>query len=259
MTRNNWTREQTILALDLYVRQPFGKMNQHNEEVIKLANIIGRTPSAVVRKIGNIAHFDPAMSARGVNGLEHCSKLDGEVYEKFANNLEELAYKVSEIYKDTYRQKPPISAVDLSDLPSGVTRDTIVKQRVGQAYFRDAVLNVYGHRCCITGVNLENMLLASHIKPWAVSNPTTERTNPANGLCLNPFHDRAFDQGLITLSFDFKVIIGKALSEAYMYDDTKEWIKKYEGVSIRVPQIYIPKKEFIEYHQDVVFKNANGV
>lgn len=54
-----WSREETILALDLYLKINFSKIGKDNVEIIRLANLIGRTPSSVAMKICNIASFDP--------------------------------------------------------------------------------------------------------------------------------------------------------------------------------------------------------
>ena len=45
-----WTHEEMILVLNLYLKLPFGKMDRRNPDVIHLANIIGRTPNAVVTR-----------------------------------------------------------------------------------------------------------------------------------------------------------------------------------------------------------------
>ena len=54
-----WSREETILAFDLYCRTPFGKISQGNPEIIKLAHLLGRTPGSVGLKMHNLAHYDP--------------------------------------------------------------------------------------------------------------------------------------------------------------------------------------------------------
>lgn len=44
---NNWTREQTIVALSVYCKIPFNKASNNNPEIVKAAKLIGRTPVAV--------------------------------------------------------------------------------------------------------------------------------------------------------------------------------------------------------------------
>ena len=69
VARRNWTREETILAMDLYTRVPFSKIGKNNQEIINLASIINRTPDAVAYKMSNLAHYDPELQARNVSGL----------------------------------------------------------------------------------------------------------------------------------------------------------------------------------------------
>jgi len=55
MARDNWTREQLILAFNLYCKLPFGRLHHRNPQIIELAGMIGRTPSAVAWKLSNFA------------------------------------------------------------------------------------------------------------------------------------------------------------------------------------------------------------
>ncbi len=88
--------------------------------------------------------------------------------------------------------------------PRGPTEmQAAVKVRRGQQFFRQTVLNSYDVRCCISGINVPRLLMASHIKPWGKF--PAERLNPRNGLCLSTLHDAAFDGGLITLDKNLKV------------------------------------------------------
>lgn len=129
-----------------------------------------------------------------------------------------------------------------------------MKTRVGQHFFRMAVLNSYGNRCCVTGLNKSELLVASHIKPWKVSDEKTERTNPMNGLCLNSLHDRAFDRGLITLDDHYRIVISKNIRDAEMDSTTKEWFLSYDRKQINLPSKFLPTKKFIEYHNDMIFQ-----
>ena len=130
--------------------------------------------------------------------------MDKEIFNEFSCNLEDLAHNVAYILKNDYANDHYLPNV-LGEMPDGLYKDTIVKQRIGQVYFRNAVLKIYGNKCCVTGIDATELLIASHIKPWKDSDEHTERTNPCNGLCLNAFHDKAFDKGLITFDSDFKM------------------------------------------------------
>lgn len=251
-----WTREETILAFDLYCNMPFGQVSKKNPRIIELASLIGRTPDSVVFKICNLAHHDPKMIERNVKGLSNTSKLDRAIVEEFFENWEELSYQAKMILAERQQKLVqdivPIS--DLLEIPEGSYRETAIKQRIGQYFFRNSVLMAYDNRCCVTGLNCSDLLIASHIKPWSVSDARTERTNPSNGLCLNALHDKAFDRGLITLDQHYRIVISTQLKNANMDDDTKDWFEKYNGKEIILPDKFLPGKEFIEYHNDIIFQ-----
>lgn len=250
-----WSREETILAFELYCRTSFGKIGSSNPEIIKLSKLIGRSPSAVSLKMSNLAHFDPVLQARDIKGMSHGSKLDEDIFNEFYQDLENLVYTAQNIIDQNYHASLLEDDLlnDFNTLPPGRDREQMVKARIGQYAFRLAVLNSYNNKCCITGLSVPNMLIASHIKPWKVSDEKTERTNPCNGVCLNAFHDRAFDKGLITIDKDFKIIVSSSLKKASMDDNTKKWLFSYSGEKIILPEKFIPSKEFLEYHNDVIF------
>lgn len=258
MNRNGvkWNREETILAFELYCRTPFSKISQGNKDICELAKLLGRTPGAVGLKMHNLAHFDPELKRRNVSAMAHGSKLDSEIFQEFANDWEGLSYQ-AQIIKAKMMGLPTEDILEMDDvpqMPAGLTHEQMVKARVGQYFFRLSVLNAYNNQCCITGLQLPKLLVASHIKPWAISNEKTERTNPRNGLALNPFHDKAFDRGFITIDKYYRVVISSQLKKVPMDDETQKWFMSYENHQIVLPDRFYPGKEFIEYHNDVVFQ-----
>lgn len=252
-----WSREETILAYDLYCRIPFAKIHKSNKDIIALAELIGRTPSSVGLKMANLAHFDPELRSRNVSGMSNASKLDKEIFEEFASDWEELSYQ-AQLIKADYSGK---TISDLNDefviniemLPEGTDALTETKRRVGQYFFRTSVLAAYGNKCCVTGLKAPELLIASHIKPWKVSDAKTERTNPKNGLCLNALHDKAFDRGLITVDDKYRIVVSNRLKEIPMDEETQNWILYYDGQEISRPEKFVPDKDFLHYHNDVVF------
>lgn len=250
MVKRNWTREETILAFELYCKIPFGKIHNTNEEIVELAKLIGRTPAAVAMKMCNLASYDPDLIKRGVRGLANTSKLERTVWDEFQNDWELLALESESILKKL-KQLDILNEI----IPKGEEYDTVTRQRVGQSFFRMAVLNAYEKSCCVTGISIPQLLIASHIKPWKCSNIRTERANPSNGLCLNALHDKAFDQGLITINQEYKVIVSEILKRRANDELTKAWIISYEGKKIKLPHKFLPEKQFIEYHNDVIFQH----
>ena len=149
-----WNREETILAYELYCRTPFSRISQNNPEIRKLAELMGRTPGSVGLKMHNLAHYDPELQKRNIVAMAHGSKLDGEIFNEFCNDWEELSYQAQVIRAKMQNSQFEniIDMNDMDDIPPGKYREKLVKQRIGQYFFRMSVLNAYGNRCCITGM-----------------------------------------------------------------------------------------------------------
>lgn len=246
-----WTKDEEILAFALYCKTPFGKMHSRNDEIVHLANALGRTPASVSMKLCNFARFDEQLRARGVAGLSNGSHLDEEVWNEFSENLESLEEKSKQVLM---RFRVSEENEQSSDLPVGTTIRVEANARINQSFFRQTVLSNYAGACCITRLAVPALLTASHIKPWKDSNPQTERTNPRNGLCLNALHDRAFDRGLITVTTDYRVVVSKQIKEFYSMEIVQEFFGKYDGKKIELPEKFLPARRFIEFHNTNIFE-----
>jgi len=93
---------------------------------------------------------------------------------------------------------------------SATERDATVRQRIGQDLFRDGLLTLWRGRCAISGLNVPELLRASHAKPWA-SSTDAERLDVYNGLLLAAHLDAAFDCGLITVEADGAITLSPSL------------------------------------------------
>lgn len=128
------------------------------------------------------------------------------------------------------------------------------KRRKGQDYFRRMILTNYGGRCALTGIDIPQLLLASHIIPWAEKAHKQDRLNPCNGICLSALYDKAFDQGFITFSpDDYSVTLSSALQEHKTAEYYNKHFGSIAGQKIQVPKDYAPKRDFLAYHRDHVF------
>ncbi len=259
----NWTREEEIIVFDLYCKIPFQKSSKNHPEVMRIANIIGRTPSAVNMKIGNFGSFDEALKKQGIVGLTNASRLDKEIWDEFNDRWDELSLLSEQMiaqrtgkniqYIDATNQSQAQDVV--SDMPLGKERIATIKQRVNQNFFRKAVLASYNSTCCVTGLTIANLMIASHIKPWRDCTEA-ERTNPHNGLCLNAFHDKAFDIGLLTVTPDGTIHISKFIKKI-PNNILQEYFLRYDNESIRFPEKFMPDKIFLEYHNDMIFEKGS--
>lgn len=253
-TRNLWTREELILAFNLYLKLPFGKMHKHTPEIITLANLLGRTPSSIGMRLGNFASVDPILQARGIGGLKGGMNQVKPIWDEFFHNQEELVFLSEQILAQkentSIENKYKELLVDLAHL-KGETVIREVKTRVNQSVFRQMVLANYSTKCAITGIDIPQLLYASHIVPW--SQNEKERLNPENGICLSSLYDKAFDKGLIGISTNHEVILSNELKkrkDAQYYSTHFSIIEKQK---ILAPLGYLPRKEFLEYHLDTIF------
>ena len=102
--------------------------------------------------------------------------------------------------------------------------------------------------CPITMINEESLLIASHIKPWAVSD-SKERIDPNNGFILSPLYDKLFDRGYITFSDDKRVNISNWLSR-----QDKERIGIKQNQMFQFLPMNNARIQYLEYHRSTVFK-----
>ncbi|HQV61985.1 MAG: HNH endonuclease [Chitinophagaceae bacterium] len=246
-----WTKDELILAINLYCKLPFGKMHSRNEDIKKLAEIIGRTPSSIALKLGNFASFDRTLKERGIKGASNASKLDKLVWDEFYNNwdvaLIESEKLLAKVRHTTVEKLNGVSEKDLQK--EGIDRERMIKTRVNQSVFRTIVLATYNNTCCITSINNTNLLIASHIVPW--SKDQKNRLNPTNGLCLNALHDKAFDKGLITISAkDYTIRVSSKLKGEKNLQFIELNFIEYEGKKINLPDKFLPSKEQLKVHNE---------
>lgn len=252
MSKNNWTREETIVAFNVYCKVPFKSSSKSNPTIIKYADIIGRSPSALNMKIGNFGRLDPELKKQGIVGLAHGSKLEEDIWNEFNGNWEKLAYESEQlIAKFSNRSIEEVSEIEVEDIREGLDRETVVKQRVNQSFFRSTILSSYYFKCCITGLSIPDFLVASHIIPW--SSNKEQRLNPRNGLSLNSIHDKAFDRGFITITPQFSVRVSRVLGDFEKENAVQDFFMKYENRKINLPDKFLPSKEFLDYHYQNIF------
>ena len=131
---------------------------------------------------------------------------------------------------------------------------SITKRRKGQDYFRRMILANYGGRCALTGISVPQLLLASHIIPWADKSHKKDRLNPCNGICLSALYDKAFDKGLFTISpDDYTIQLSSALREYGTQEYFDKQFGSISGKQIAMPIEYKPNRDFLAYHRDHVF------
>ena len=164
----------------------------------------------------------------------------------YSNSLKRFRHFVSLNINRNYAEAVEVNKIK-SDLSIAKTeREAIIKARVGQGLYRRLLLEKYVDGCIITHVKIPEILIASHIKPWSVSD-NVERISESNGFILSATYDRLFDQGLISFQNDGKILISSMIS-----NDNATCLRLERGKTYDIK--YNPKmNEFLEYHRDLIF------
>jgi putative restriction endonuclease len=114
----NWTREEHVLAFNLYCQIPFGQIDEGNPRVIELAQLVGRTVGSASKKLANFARLDPALQARGIRGLTHGAHGEEDVWEELANDPESLAFESERLRAQRlHRPLEEVAEIETRDLP----------------------------------------------------------------------------------------------------------------------------------------------
>ena len=118
--------------------------------------------------------------------------------------------------------------------------------RLGQSGFRADLLQSYDDRCPLTGVDMPEVLRASHIKPWHKASHI-ERLDPDNGLLLSVHLDLLFDKGLISFENNGAIKLSPRLKSAVIgaYGLKQE---------LRLSKVHPGNLPYLEFHRLHVFK-----
>jgi len=252
--RKTWTRDELLVAFNLYCRTTFGRLHQRNPDIVALAQQLQRTPGSVAMKLCNLASLDPIHRERNISGLRNASASDKSIYKEFEGDWEALAAESEaaihrlglrlDVHNDNDEENPI-----RYEGPTESAR-TIRTRRV-QSLFRATVLASYDCTCAVSGINIPSLLQASHIIPWAKSE--RHRLDPRNGIALSALHDRAFDRGLITFDENFRVVVSGRLRIGNPSEIHRMALLKIEGKPIRMPTRFAPDPDALAYHRKRIF------
>lgn len=250
--------------LNVYEKIPFGHFDESQPVIKDIAKKLDRSPGSVAMKLCNLASLDPAIKARGRKGLTGASNLDREMWAQFQTHRNELAPQSEDAFRKLFRAKEADEIELVKGVGVKVRKQRIapegptetVKQvsiRRGQQFFRQMVLNAFDGQCCVTGVKVRDLLVASHILPWKPF--PKERLDPQNGLCLSRLHDGAFDRGLITFDGDYKLVLSKELRRHLPQKTLEHNFAGFAGREMILhPKMLPPRQDFLEYHRGKIFR-----
>lgn len=254
----HWSRDELLVAFYVYCQTPFGKLHSRNPDIVRVAAVLGRSPSSLAMKLVNFASLDPSITSTGRKGLGNASRADRAIWDEFNANWEGLAVESAIHLKDLIEKRGRTvsqhqkDADDFDDTNyEGATKTVQIQARIKQSFFRRTVLSSYKQRCCMTNISEPRLLVASHIVPW--KSDAKNRLNPRNGLCLSALHDKAFDRGLITITDEFQVQVSPSLYAFEGERFIKDTLLSLSGKSIKLPEKFAPDVAFLKKHRDEVF------
>jgi hypothetical protein len=245
-TAKRWTSEELLLACGLYYTIPFAQMHHRNPRIIRIAEKLDRTPSSVSMLLCNLASLDPELQKRGIKGLAHPSNAARAMWEEYHQNREQLTVE-SEMILRTIEGPVAELEPEFAELSATTESEAMVSVRRMQSYFRRMILGAYESRCCMTGLPVAELLVASHVLPWAKF--PQYRLDRGNGLCLASHFDRAFDRGLIAFDESYRMVVGHRLrAHADNAVVASEFLAR-EGQPLLINEDVRPNPAFIAQHR----------
>jgi predicted restriction endonuclease len=118
----------------------------------------------------------------------------------------------------------------------------MINARSGQGRFREQVRNLWGNKCAVLGITTNELLRASHIKPWEDCETKTDKLNPNNGIFLCAHLDALFDEFLISFDND-----GKLLISTRIVPETRK-ILQLDGMKLR-QELKRDSYQYLEHHR----------
>ena len=251
-TSNNWSEDEVTLALMLYLSQPFGKLRSTNPDVEHLAALLGRSPGAVSRKLGNLGFCDNTLRERGIKGLSNVSRVDVLIWEKYVGSergkkplgplladasmiAAERDIDIDFLFDEVPTQK---------ETPLTSERLVLRRERRSQQFFREVILAGYGGRCAISGLRVPELTEAAHIIPWSEREDC--RLLPSNGIALNTLLHRAYDADLLGIDEKCQVYVSKPLLKGAKNSRLQAFFESVDGATLQSSRHFTPSAVLLE-------------
>lgn len=162
---------------------------------------------------------------------------------------------------DGYSRRPAISQIEREiktvleknskDLATITSVERLIVARVGQIGFRKKLIHSVNAKCAFTGITEASLLIAGHIKPWAVSN-SEERLSPQNGLLFTPTYDCLFNNGYISFHENRSLMISPLLTKK-----TAGLLGIQKGMEVDIPLLgssNADRRCYMEYHRNHIYR-----
>lgn len=201
---------------------------------------LGLSDAAVGQRLGVelalVSSAEPGPWAVRFDGVEGYSRLHG------------ILLRVAAISRVVHQEGLSAFVAATQTPPNSTEAVREVVQRVGQDIFRRSLIEYWGGRCAATGLDVVELLRASHIKPWASCDSDAERLDVFNGLLLAPHLDALFDRGFVTFSDAGVLLRSSRLSEHQCA------LAGVSGSETCVSSLTDEHRKYLRWHRSEVFR-----
>lgn len=248
-----WAEDETLFLFRVFLSEPASSLSTGSPLISKMGDLLGRTPHSVHRKLEDIRSNEPSYIASGRKPT-NCASLVKDVWSSLYSDYDRTAACIDNAYLAVSKGSAIVSEMSVEpEVQPGQDIPVEATCRGGQQVFRRLVAGNFDRRCCITGLAAGELLVASHIKPWAESSPF-EKTDPCNGLYLNRLHDALFDRHLMTLDEDMRVVYADSVRDRADADTFESLFGRYEGLRIRDPVRSPISETYLGEHRAVAYR-----
>tara|TARA_B100001027_G_scaffold57249_2_gene38677 strand:+ start:5770 stop:7029 length:1260 start_codon:yes stop_codon:yes gene_type:complete len=110
----------------------------------------------------------------------------------------------------------------------------------------DNIKIIYDFKCCVTDISTKGLNHSSHISPH--SSDEENRLNPKNGLLLSMLIHKCFDEGIISIDDNYRILLSDSIKDKNLLD----YLKKYENNKINLPirKDFYPDRKLLKIHRE---------
>ncbi|MDD2484480.1 MAG: HNH endonuclease [Eubacteriales bacterium] len=234
---SDWMKTNSKLS-DSSIYKYSRAMNTISNEMLEL----GVIPKSIFEM--NRVEIDLAMT--GILCNSYFSAKNEKGNNMYSNSLKQYRYYVLATSEKEEQEERIAEELKTSKDLTETEKETIINARIGQGTFRKFLIDKYQSRCIVTGIDNPKLLIASHIKPWAICD-NKSRVDVENGFLLCPNYDRLFDCGLITFTSMGRMQVSSFVGKE---NEKRLGLANNTVVDLRASKTLLNN---LEYHRDVLF------
>lgn len=129
-----------------------------------------------------------------------------------------------------------------------------IYQKIRDQGFRKAIVRLYEHRCAICGIRIltpegHTVVEAAHIIPWS----KTHNDSPQNGMSLCKLCHWSFDEGLMGIDLDYKVMVSPSVQKNNNFSGHMQMLSD-RGIFKPTENKYWPNQENLDHHRRDIYR-----